>query len=201
MHISISGNIGVGKSSLTYMLSKHYKWKALYEDIDNNPYLMNFYDDMVRWSFNIQIYFLKSKLQQIQNIKNQGVSFFQDRSIYEDAFIFAQNLNELKILEERDFKTYIDLFNIVTQNIEPPDLIIYLKSNISQIKQHILSRGRQYEKHISDDYLNKLNNKYNKWINQYDKSKILIIDISNMDFVNNQKDFMKVVDSLKPYIG
>ncbi|MCX8480935.1 MAG: deoxynucleoside kinase, partial [Sediminibacterium sp.] len=163
-HVAIAGNIGVGKTSLTQMLSKHYKWIPQFEEVDNNPYLIDFYEDMQRWSFNLQIYFLNHRLNQILDIKNGRSIVVQDRTIYEDAYIFAPNLHDMGLMSSRDFKNYTDFFNSIKTLISPPDLLIYLKSSVPTLVQRIGKRGRNYEDNIKLDYLKKLNDYYNNWI-------------------------------------
>ena len=195
-HIAVSGNIGAGKTTLSEMLGKHYNWEVQYEDANTNPYLSDFYDDMQRWSFNLQIYFLNSRYQQIIDIRNGDKVVIQDRTIYEDANIFAPNLHEMGLMSKRDFDNYSSLFNLMTSQVEPPDILIYLKASIPKLVEHIQKRGRDYEGSISLDYLKRLNEKYNNWIDSYDIGKLLIIDADNTDFKANAADFGKIIEQI-----
>lgn len=194
LHIAIAGNIGSGKTTLTELLSKHFKLDALYEDVDTNPYLENFYNDMKRWSFNLQIYFLNSRFSQIINIQKQQLNVIQDRTIYEDAHIFALNLYEMGLMDEIDFKTYRDLFDLMTSFLRPPDLLIYLQADVSTLVKQIQIRGREYETSIRIDYLQSLNKKYENWINNYNLGKKLIINVDNKDFLHNPEDLGVVIN-------
>ncbi|HCM29464.1 MAG TPA: deoxynucleoside kinase [Bacteroidales bacterium] len=194
LHIAIAGNIGSGKTTLTELLSKHFKIDALYEDVDTNPYLENFYNDMKRWSFNLQIYFLNSRFSQVVNIQKQQLNVIQDRTIYEDAHIFALNLYEMGLMDEIDFKTYRDLFDLMTSFLRPPDLLIYLQADVSTLVKQIQIRGREYETSIRIDYLQSLNEKYEKWINNYNHGKKLIINVDNKDFLHNPEDLGVVIN-------
>ncbi|HOJ25224.1 MAG TPA: deoxynucleoside kinase [Bacteroidales bacterium] len=194
LHIAIAGNIGSGKTTLTELLSKHFKLDALYEDVDTNPYLENFYNDMKRWSFNLQIYFLNSRFSQVVNIQKQQLNVIQDRTIYEDAHIFALNLYEMGLMDEIDFKTYRDLFDLMTSFLRPPDLLIYLQADVSTLVKQIQIRGREYETSIRIDYLQSLNEKYEKWINNYNHGKKLIINVDNKDFLHNPEDLGIVIN-------
>lgn len=194
LHIAIAGNIGSGKTTLTELLSKHFKLDALYEDVDTNPYLENFYNDMKRWSFNLQIYFLNSRFSQIINIQKQQLNVIQDRTIYEDAHIFALNLYEMELMDEIDFKTYRDLFDLMTSFLRPPDLLIYLQADVSTLVKQIQIRGREYETSIRLDYLQSLNEKYENWINNYNLGKKLIINVDNKDFLHNPEDLGVVIN-------
>ena len=193
MRIAIAGNIGAGKTSLTELIAKHYNWEANFEDVIDNPYLDDFYNHMERWSFNLQVYFLKSRFQQLLSFKNSKTTIVQDRTIYEDAYIFAPNLNAMGLMNQRDFKNYQELFNLIESLIEGPDLLIYLRSSISNLVSKIHKRGREYENSISIDYLSRLNERYEAWISTYDKNKMIIIDVNNLDFVENKNDFNTVV--------
>ncbi len=195
-HIAVSGNIGAGKTTLSEMLSKHYDWEVHYEDANANPYLSDFYDDMQRWSFNLQIYFLNSRYRQIIDIQKGDKVIIQDRTIYEDANIFAPNLHEMGLMAKRDFENYKTLFDTMTSQIKPPDLLIYLKASIPTLVGHIQKRGRDYEGNISLDYLKRLNGKYNEWIDSYDIGKLLIIDADNIDFLNNTEDYSNIVQQI-----
>ena len=193
MHIAIAGNIGAGKTSLTELIAKHYNWEANFEDVIDNPYLDDFYNHMERWSFNLQVYFLKSRFQQLLSFKDNKKNIVQDRTIYEDAHIFAPNLNAMGLMNQRDFKNYQQLFDLVESLIEGPDLLIYLRSSISNLVSKIHKRGREYENSISIDYLSRLNERYEAWISTYDKNKMIIIDVDGLDFVENTDDLKSVV--------
>jgi deoxyadenosine/deoxycytidine kinase len=188
MHIAIAGNIGSGKTTLTKLLSKQFNWEAHFEDVDNNPYLESFYDDMQRWSFNLQIYFLNSRLRHIIKIKETDKTVIQDRTIYEDAYIFASNLHEMNLMSTRDYENYISIFELMTSFVSPPDLLIYLRATVPTLVENIQKRGRKYEESIRLDYLSSLNQKYEKWIEDYKIGRLLIIDVDNIDFENNPKD-------------
>jgi deoxyadenosine/deoxycytidine kinase len=196
MRIAIAGNIGAGKTSLTELIAKHYNWEANFEDVIDNPYLDDFYDHMERWSFNLQVYFLKSRFQQLLSFKDNKKTIVQDRTIYEDAHIFAPNLNAMGLMNQRDFKNYQQLFDLVESLIEGPDLLIYLRSSISNLVSKIHKRGREYENSISIDYLSRLNERYEAWISTYDKNKMIIIDVDGLDFVENTDDLKSVVTEI-----
>lgn len=193
MHIAIAGNIGAGKTSLTELIAKRYNWEAHYEDVIDNPYLDDFYTHMERWSFNLQVYFLKSRFQQLLAFQNNNKTIVQDRTIYEDAFIFAPNLNAMGLMNQRDFKNYRELFDLMESLIEGPDLLIYLRSSIPNLVNKIHKRGRDYENSISIDYLSRLNERYEAWISTYDKNKMVIIDVDDLDFVENKDDLETVL--------
>ena len=193
MHIAISGNIGAGKTSLTELLSKHYRWEAHYEDVIDNPYLDDFYNHMERWSFNLQIYFLKSRFEQLIKINNNSNTIVQDRTIYEDAHIFAPNLKSMGLMNQRDFKNYQGLFELMESQIHGPDLLIYLRSNIPNLVNKIHNRGREYENSISIDYLSRLNERYEAWTSTYDKGNIIKIDVDELDFVENKEDLKLII--------
>ena len=197
MHIAIAGNIGAGKTSLAELLAKHYKWEAHFEDVIDNPYLDDFYNHMERWSFNLQIYFLKSRFQQLLKIKESKKPIIQDRTIYEDAHIFAPNLKAMGLMNQRDFKNYQELFELLESLIKGPDLLVYLRSSIPNLVNKIHKRGRDYENSISIDYLSRLNERYEAWISTYDKGEILIIDVDDLDFVEKKDDFMKIVSKIE----
>lgn len=197
MHIAIVGNIGAGKTTLTELLSKHLGWEAHYEAVDNNPYLEDFYNDMKRWSFNLQIYFLNSRFNQIKEIQALERSVIQDRTIYEDAYIFAENLNEMGLMTARDYANYRSIFENMTSFIKPPDLLIYLKASIPTLVNNIQRRGRDYEAGIRLDYLSKLNDKYQKWIDGYKEGKLLVLDKDNLDFSNNPEDLGFIIQSIE----
>lgn len=196
MHIAIAGNIGVGKTSLTELLHKHYGWEAHYEDVVENPYLDDFYAEMERWSFNLQIYFLNSRFRQILEIQKKGNDVVQDRSIYEDAHIFAPNLNAMGLMTHRDFKNYQAVFELMESLVKGPDLMIYLRSSISNLVSQIHKRGRDYENSISIEYLSRLNERYEAWVHNYDKGKVLIIDVDDLNFVDNKEDLSVVIEKI-----
>jgi deoxyadenosine/deoxycytidine kinase len=193
MQVSVAGNIGAGKTSLTELLAKHYKWDANFEDVIDNPYLDDFYNHMERWSFNLQIYFLKSRFSQILQNQKSNKTVIQDRTIYEDAFIFAPNLNSMGLMNQRDFQNYRSLFELMESTVSPPDLIIYVRSSIPNLVSKIHKRGREYENSISIDYLSRLNERYEAWVSTYDKGELLIIDVDNIDFVNNKEDLKSII--------
>lgn len=193
MHIAVSGNIGSGKTTLTEKLAKHYGWKAEFEAVENNPYLADFYEDMERWSFHLQIYFLNSRFNQINIIQNSDLSIIQDRTIYEDAYIFAANLYKSNLISQRDYDNYLTLFHSMISFVKAPDLLIYLKADVPKLVGQIEKRGRNYENSIRIDYLKNLNTHYEEWIANYDQGKLLIIDVNDMDFVANQEDFSAIV--------
>ena len=196
MHIAVTGNIGAGKTTLTTMLAKHYGWETQFEDVDHNPYLDDFYQDMSKWSFALQMYFLGSRFRQVKEIRESGKNIIQDRTIYEDAYIFAENLNEMNLLSERDYQNYSSLFELMKSFVSAPDLLIYLKADISTLTKQIAKRGREYESGISIDYLMRLNNKYEAWINSYKEGKLLIIDVNDLDFVEREEDFGYILDRI-----
>lgn len=201
MHIAIAGNIGSGKTTLTELLAKHYNWEAQYEDIEHNPYLNDFYDDMQRWSFNLQIYYLNSRFNQIQEIKNGSKSVIQDRTIYEDAHIFAPNLHSMSLMTTRDFENYFSLFTLMESFISPPDLLIYLRASVPTLVNQIQKRGREYEETIRLDYLKRLNERYEAWISTYDKGKLLIIDADNHNFLEEKEGLGEVISSIDAEIN
>ena len=196
MHLAVAGNIGSGKTTLTGMLAKHYRWEAQYEDVDDNPYLNDFYEDMQRWSFNLQIYFLNSRFSQIVKIRQSGLTTIQDRTIYEDAFIFAPNLHSMGLMTTRDFENYFALFNLMSSLIEPPDLLIYLRASIPTLVNQIQNRGRKYEDNIRLDYLKHLNERYEAWIETYSLGKVLIVDADNYNFPAKPEDLSVVIDKI-----
>ena len=196
MHIAVTGNIGAGKTTLTTMLAKHYGWETQFEDVDHNPYLDDFYQDMSKWSFALQMYFLGSRFRQVKEIRESGKNIIQDRTIYEDAYIFAENLNEMNLLSDRDYSNYTSLFNLMKSFVSAPDLLIYLRANISTLTRQIAKRGRDYETGISIDYLMRLNNKYENWIGNYKEGKLLIIDVNDLDFVEREEDFGYILDRI-----
>jgi len=196
MHIAVTGNIGAGKTTLTTMLAKHYGWNAQFEDVDHNPYLDDFYQDMSKWSFALQMYFLGSRFRQVKEIRESGKNIIQDRTIYEDAYIFAENLNEMNLLSDRDYSNYTSLFNLMKSFVSAPDLLIYLKADISTLTKQIAKRGREYEAGISIDYLMRLNKKYEAWIDSYKEGKLLVIDVNDLDFVEKKEDFGYILDRI-----
>tara|TARA_B110000008_G_C16909886_1_gene540230 strand:+ start:275 stop:886 length:612 start_codon:yes stop_codon:yes gene_type:complete len=200
MHIAIAGNIGSGKTTLTSLLSKNYGWDAHYEDVDDNPYLNDFYKDMQRWSFNLQVYFMKSRFGQVQKIHNGDKNVIQDRTIYEDAFIFAPNLHAMGLMSTRDFDNYSSLFNLMNAFIPAPNLLIYLRSSVPNLVEQIQKRGRDYENSIRLDYLNRLNERYEAWISEYE-NKLLIIDVDDLDFQNNKEDLGKIITKIEAEIN
>ncbi len=200
MHVAVAGNIGSGKTTLTRLLAKHYKWKPHYEDVENNPYLNSFYEDMQRWSFNLQVYFLNSRFRQVIDIHESGKNVIQDRTIYEDAYIFAPNLHSMNLMSTRDFENYISLFELMSSFIKAPDLLIYLRANIPTLVEQIQSRGREYEESIRLDYLKLLNERYENWINKYTLGKLLIIDVDNLDF-KKPEDLSIVIEKVDAEIN
>jgi len=201
MYIAVAGNIGSGKTTLTGLLAKHFKWEPHYEDVDDNPYLNDFYEDMQRWSFNLQIYFLKNRFSQIVDFRKSGRNIIQDRTIYEDAQIFAPNLNGMGLLSTRDFNNYLDMFNLISQFIAPPDLLIYLRASVPTLVRNIQSRGRDYENNIRLDYLKRLNERYESWISGYTEGKLLIIDVDDNAFATNPEDLGKIVEKIQAEIN
>jgi len=196
MQVSVAGNIGAGKTSLTELLAVHYKWEPNFEDVIDNPYLDDFYNHMERWSFNLQIYFLKSRFSQIIQNKKSNKTVIQDRTIYEDAFIFAPNLHSMGLMNQRDFQNYRSLFELMESTVSPPDLLIYARSSIPNLISKIHKRGREYENSISVDYLSRLNERYEAWISTYDKGELLIIDVDDIDFVNNKEDLKNIIKNI-----
>jgi deoxyadenosine/deoxycytidine kinase len=196
MHIAIAGNIGSGKTTLTRLLAKHFGWEPHYEDVDTNPYLNGFYEDMQRWSFNLQIYFLNSRFRQVIEIRKSGKTIIQDRTIYEDAFIFAPNLHSMNLMSTRDFDNYSSLFNLMSSFIQPPDLLIYLRASVSTMVQQIQKRGREYENSIRLDYLKGLNERYEEWITNYKLGKLLIVDVDNLNIEENPEHLGDVIERI-----
>ena len=195
-HVAVAGNIGAGKTTLTDMLSKHYRWIPQFEDVDHNPYLTDFYDDMPRWSFNLQIYFLHGRLNQILDIQRGTETIIQDRTIYEDANIFAPNLHEMGLMSKRDFDNYYGFFSTIKSMVQPPDLLIYLKASVPTLVSQIQKRGREYEENIRLDYLKKLNEYYNKWAESYKEGPILIIDCDKNKFGENEEDLGEIISKV-----
>ena len=196
MHIAVAGNIGVGKTTLTGLLAKNFNWEPHYESVDNNPYLDDFYTDMQRWAFNLQVYFLNSRFGQLKEFQESGKNIIQDRTIYEDAHIFAPNLHAMGLMTSRDFDNYSSLFKLMSSFVNPPDLLIYLIASVPTLVKQIQSRGRDYESSIRIDYLTRLNERYEAWISEYTSGKLLIIDTDDLDFSKNQEDLGFVVDKV-----
>ena len=196
MHIAIAGNIGSGKTTLTSLLAKHFNWEPHYESVDDNPYLNSFYEDMRRWSFNLQIYFLNSRFRQIIKIRESGDKVIQDRTIYEDAHIFAPNLHEMNLMTKRDFDNYRALFDLMSTFIQPPDLLVYLRASVPTLVSQIQKRGRDYEESIRLDYLKRLNERYENWIGDYTIGKKLIVNVDKMDFTGVPEDLGFVIDRI-----
>lgn len=195
MHVAIAGNIGSGKTTLTSLLSKHYGWEAHYESVDYNPYLVDFYEDMQRWSFNLQVYFLNKRLKDIVEFQESGANIIQDRTIYEDAMIFAPNLHNMGLMDSRDFENYTSLFELMKKMVKYPDLLIYLKSSIPNLVAQIEKRGRDYENSIRIDYLKGLNDIYEKWISGYE-GELLVIDVDRYKFEEHGEDLSYIVDQI-----
>ena len=201
MHIAISGNIGSGKTTLTTLLSQHYKWEAHYEDVENNPYLNDFYKDMQRWSFNLQVYFLNSRFRQILEIKESGKKYIQDRTIFEDAYIFAPNLHNMGLMTSRDFENYKAIFNLMDGLVKGPDLMIYLRASVPTLIEQIQKRGRDYENSIRLDYLTRLNERYEAWISEYKKGELLIVNVDNLNFSDNKEDLNEIIKQVDSYLN
>lgn len=196
MHVAIAGNIGAGKTTLTRLLAKHYKWEPQFEEVLENPYLEDFYNKMERWSFNLQIFFLNSRFKQLIEIRESGKDVIQDRTIYEDAHIFAPNLHAMGLMSSRDFNNYKSLFALMEKVSTAPDLLIYLRSSVPNLVEQIQKRGRDYENSISIDYLTRLNERYEAWIEQYNKGKLLIINVNNVNFVDNPEDLGEIINKI-----
>jgi deoxyadenosine/deoxycytidine kinase len=196
MHVAIAGNIGAGKSTLAQMLAQHYGWEVLPEAADTNPYLKDFYEDMPRWSFQVQVYFLGSRFRQVLEISQRTQTLVQDRSIYEDAYIFARNLHVSSLMNDRDYSTYLQLFESIMGLVKPPDLLVYLKADLSKLMERIKLRGREYEKNIDPAYLASLNGHYNEWIDSYDRGLLLVIDANPLDYVKKPQDFEFIVQQI-----
>lgn len=201
MHVAVAGNIGSGKTTLTTLLAKHYHWEPHYEDVDENPYLNDFYEEMQRWSFNLQIYFVNNRFNQILEIREKGKKVIQDRTIYEDAYIFAPNLHSMGLMTTRDFENYFALFNLIDKFIQPPDLLIYLRASVPTLVSQIQKRGRDYENAIRLDYLKRLNERYEAWISTYDKGKILIVDVDNNNFSEKAEDLGLIINKIDAEIN
>jgi deoxyadenosine/deoxycytidine kinase len=196
MHIAIAGNIGAGKTTLTGLLAKHYTWEPQYESLENNPYITDFYEDMQRWSFNLQVYFLNSRFNNVRNLRERGETVIQDRTIYEDAFIFAPNLHAMGLMSTRDFDTYQAIFASIKSMLEPPDLLIYLRASIPALVNRIQKRGREYEDSIRLDYLKRLNERYEAWISTYNDGKLLIIEVDDLEFETSPEDLGKIISKI-----
>ena len=201
MHIAVAGNIGSGKTTLTRLLSQHYGWEPKYEDVDVNPYLSDFYNDMQRWSFNVQIYFLNKRMEGIVDIQNSTRNVIQDRTIYEDARIFATNLHAMGLLSTRDYENYKSLFELMISLVKPPDLLIYLKSSIPTLVYQINKRGREYESAIRTDYLEGLNERYDEWFASYKDGKKLVINVDELKFEDNPQDLQTVIELINKECG
>lgn len=195
-HIAVAGNIGAGKTTLTTLIAKHYGWDPHFEDVEDNPYINDFYEDMQRWSFNLQIYFLNNRFNTIMQIRNSGKTVIQDRTVYEDAFIFAPNLHAMGLMSTRDFDNYTRIFGSLNAFIQPPDLLIYLRASIPTLVNHIQQRGREYEDSIRLDYLKRLNERYEAWISTYNKGKLLVLNIDDLDINNNPEDLGIVISKI-----
>ncbi len=196
-HIAIAGNIGSGKTTLTTLLAKQYNWEPHFEDVDNNPYLNDFYEDMQRWSFNLQIFFLNSRFRQLQDIRRQPKAVIQDRTIYEDAHIFAPNLHAMGLMTGRDFENYRSLFDAVSSLVQAPDLLIYLRASVPTLVKQIQRRGREYEDGIRLDYLRRLNERYEAWIDTYSEGKLLIVDVDNLNFADKPEDLGFIINKIE----
>ena len=197
MHIAIVGNIGAGKTTLTELIARHLNFEAQFEAVEDNPYLEDFYADMKRWAFNLQIFFLNSRFRHIVDLQNRGIHMVQDRTIYEDAYIFAENLYDMGLMSARDFENYSDIFHSIIRYIKPPDLLIYLRASVPTLVNNIQKRGRDYESGIRLDYLSKLNDKYEKWISNYKEGKLLILDKDSLDFANNQEHLGEIIQKIE----
>ncbi|GAA5040368.1 deoxynucleoside kinase [Marivirga lumbricoides] len=195
-HIAIAGNIGAGKTTLAKKLSKHYGWHTEFEAVENNPYLVDFYKDMKMWAFHLQVYFLNSRLNQVKRIREDERTVVQDRSIYEDCYVFAKNLHQSGNMSDRDYRNYLDLFDSMSPVITPPDLLIYLRADIPKLVGQIEKRGREYEESIRIDYLKTLNQHYEEWIKQYNLGKLIIIDVNQLDYLQNVEDFALIISKI-----
>jgi len=205
MHVAIAGNIGSGKTTLTTLLAKHYNWQPHFEDADDNPYLNDFYDDMQRWSFNLQVYFLNNRFAQVQEIRKNKKTVIQDRTIYEDAYIFAPNLHAMGLMTTRDFDSYFALFKLMETFIQPPDLLIYLRASVPVLVNNIQKRGRDYENAIRLDYLKRLNERYEAWLTRYETdnkgAKLLIVDVDDNNFSESKEDLGKIITKIDAQIN
>jgi deoxyadenosine/deoxycytidine kinase len=196
-HIAVCGNIGSGKTTLTEKLARHYGWHPLFESVDENPYLADFYEDMARWAFNLQVYFLNSRFRQVMEIQSTDVVTIQDRTIYEDAYIFAASLHKSGFISDRDYDSYLNIFHSMIGFIEPPDLLLYLKADVPKLVSQIQKRGRSFEDAMRIDYLKNLNKRYEEWIAGYKEGRLLVIDMENIDFVGRIEDFAWIVDKIE----
>tara|TARA_B110000211_G_C14021019_1_gene527675 strand:+ start:759 stop:1373 length:615 start_codon:yes stop_codon:yes gene_type:complete len=201
MQIAVAGNIGSGKTTLTSLLAKHYGWEAHYEDTQDTPYLNDFYEDMQRWSFNLQIYFLQTRFNKVMEFRESGKDVIMDRTIYEDAYIFAPNLHSMNLMSKRDFDNYLALFNLMNSLVKAPDLLIYLRSSVSTLVDNIQKRGREYETSIRLDYLNRLNERYEGWVSEYSDGKILIVDVDNNHFHENPEHLGEIINKIDAEIN
>ncbi|MCS6981192.1 MAG: deoxynucleoside kinase [Flavobacteriales bacterium] len=197
MHIAIAGNIGSGKTTLTGLLAKHLKMEAHYENVEDNPYLLDFYEDMQRWSFNLQVYFLQNRFRQILEIRKKGKNVIQDRTIYEDAYIFAPNLYNMGLMTTRDYNNYLELFNLISEFVKPPDLLIYLRASVPVLVKQIQARNRGFEANIRLDYLKRLNDRYEEWIEQYDLGKLLIVDVDTCNFIEDEEALGEIINGIQ----
>lgn len=196
-HIAVSGNIGSGKTTLAEKLARHYNWTPLYESVEHNPYLRDFYSDMTRWAFHLQIYFLNSRFNQVRTIRESEKTIIQDRTIYEDAYIFAANLHRSGHINDRDYQSYLDIFHSMIHFVQPPDLLIYLRADIPKLVQQIAKRNRDFEYNIKLEYLKTLNEHYESWIGNYRAGKLLVIDVNQLDFVERIEDFSFIVNKVE----
>lgn len=196
MLLAVAGNIGSGKTTLTTLLAKHYGWEAHFEDADQNPYLNDFYNEMQRWSFNLQVFFLKNRFSKVKAIRESKKDVIQDRTIYEDAYIFAPNLHAMGLMTTRDFETYFSLFDLMNSFIEPPDLLIYLRASVPTLVNQIQKRGRDYEESIRLDYLKRLNERYEAWISEYEQGKLLIVDVDENNFSESAEDLGQIIQKI-----
>jgi deoxyadenosine/deoxycytidine kinase len=197
MHIAIVGNIGAGKTTLAQKLSQHFNWELYLEAVDNNPYLKDFYEDMPRWAFHLQIYFLNSRFQQVKQINQSTRPIIQDRTIYEDAYIFARNLHQSGLMSQRDYDNYYGIFQSIISMVQPPDLMIYLKADLPKLIEQIEKRGRDYESTMRLDYLRHLNEHYDSWMKTYNLGKLLVIDVNKLDFVSNPEDLGFIINKIQ----
>ncbi len=195
-HIAVAGNIGAGKTTLTELLAKHYRWIPQFEDVEHNPYLNDFYEDMPRWSFNLQIYFLNSRLNQILEIQRGNETIIQDRTIYEDAMIFAPNLHDMGLMSKRDFDNYFKFFETLRSMVQPPDLLIYLRASVPTLVGQIQKRGREYEENIRLDYLKKLNEYYTRFIESYTEGPVLVVDVDKNNFAEKEEDLGEIIQKI-----
>ena len=199
--VAVAGNIGSGKSSLTRLLSSERGWIPMFESVEDNPYLSDFYTDMRRWSFQLQVYFLSNRFRSHKSITEGGRSVVLDRVIYEDAEIFARNLFEIGNMEERDYRNYVALYDVMTEYLHPPDLLIYLRANVDTLMRQIAQRGRDFEQSIKREYLEQLNRHYEAWIQRYTKGKLLVVESDNLDFVNSREDLDRVIRLVEKGLG